>query len=61
MINRIRGLNNYDYRWMVMFDFICIGPTELFGTEFKMKIYKLYVPNGIRTNATPRNDRWKAL
>ena len=32
IINRIWGLNNYDYRWMIMFDFICMGSTYLFGT-----------------------------
>ena len=31
-------LNNYDYRWMVMLDFICMGSTELFGTGWDWKI-----------------------
>ena len=49
--------NNYDYRWMVMLDFICMGSTELSeqaGIEkFKMKIY---VSSGIPL--TPRHDKW---
>ena len=38
MINRIWGLNNYDYRWIVMLDFICICSAKMFGTEREQKI-----------------------
>ena len=29
--------NIYDFRWMIMLDFICIGSTELFGTGWDWK------------------------
>ena len=38
MINRIWSLNNYDYRWMVMLDFIYMGSADLFGTGRERKI-----------------------
>ena len=38
MINRIWGLNNYDFRWMDMLDFICNGSADLFGTGRERKI-----------------------
>ena len=31
-------LNNYDYRWMVMLDFIYMGSADLFGTGRERKI-----------------------
>ena len=31
-------LNNYDYRWMDMLDFIYMGSADLFGTERERKI-----------------------
>ena len=38
MIIRIWGLNNYDYRLIVMFDLFCMGSDKLFGTEGERKI-----------------------
>ena len=38
MINRIWGLNNYDYRWMIMLDFIYMGSADLLGTRRERKI-----------------------
>ena len=38
IINCIWGLNNYDFRWMVMLDFICNGSLDLFGTMRERKI-----------------------
>ena len=67
MLNRICGLyNNYDYRWMVMLDFICMGSAKLFGSGRERKIQneneRLQRDSNPR-HATPRqvNQRFRPL
>ena len=38
MINRTLDLKNYNYRWMVMLDFMHMGSADLFGTGRERKI-----------------------
>ena len=62
MINRILGLNNNNYRWMVMLHFIRMGSTDLLGffervflREQKIKM-KICVSNGIHTPLSTRRQ-----
>ena len=52
-------LNNYDYRWMVMLDFIYMGSAVLFGTGRERKIQNEIICFQRDSNpyhATPRHE-----
>ena len=52
-------LNNYDYRWMVMLDFIYMGSADLFGTGRERKIQNeniCFQRDSIQHHTSPRQE-----